>query len=86
MALYTIHPYLARPTFSPPGRFLHHPQTVAISDISTKTIYYTTDGIMPTTSSTPLLGADYGVFQRNQQCDCRFERLRTDSPRTQELT
>ena len=37
-ALYTVHPYLARPTFGPPAGFGTTPQTVAISDISTKTI------------------------------------------------
>jgi len=48
---YTIHPYLARPTFSPPGGSYATAQTVTISDVSTKTIYYTTDGSTPTTSS-----------------------------------
>ncbi len=55
-ATYTIHPYLAKPTFSPPAGSYTTPQSVTISDISTKTIYYTTDGSVPTTSSTPYSG------------------------------
>lgn len=55
-ALNTIHPYLARPTFSPPAGSYTTPQTVAISDISIQTIYYTTDGTRPITSSTPYSG------------------------------
>ncbi|HTA85626.1 MAG TPA: chitobiase/beta-hexosaminidase C-terminal domain-containing protein [Silvibacterium sp.] len=44
-----FHPYLAKPTFSPPAGSNTTPQSVTISDISTKTIYYTTDGSVPTT-------------------------------------
>ncbi|HTD55287.1 MAG TPA: chitobiase/beta-hexosaminidase C-terminal domain-containing protein, partial [Silvibacterium sp.] len=50
-AVYTIRPVLARPVFTPAAGSYTTPQTVTISDISTKTIYYTTDGSMPTTSS-----------------------------------
>jgi len=55
-AVYTIHPYLAKPTFSPSAGGYTTPQTVAISDISTNTIYYTTDGNMPTTASLQYAG------------------------------
>ena len=51
-AVYTIQPVLARPSFTPPAGSYTTPQTVTISDVSTKTIYYTTDGSMPITSST----------------------------------
>ena len=49
---YTIHPTLARPTFSPPGGSYTGTQPVTLSDVSAGvTIYYTTDGSTPTTSS-----------------------------------
>ncbi|MBV8675454.1 MAG: chitobiase/beta-hexosaminidase C-terminal domain-containing protein [Acidobacteriaceae bacterium] len=51
-AVYTIDPVLARPTFSVASGTYASPQTVAISDVSIHaTIYYTTDGSTPTTSS-----------------------------------
>jgi hypothetical protein len=55
-ATYTIHPTLAKPTFSPVAGTYTTSQTVTISDISTNTIYYTTNGTTPTTSSTPYTG------------------------------
>ena len=54
--VYTIHPTLARPTFSIPSGTYSSAQTVTISDISTKTIYYTIDGSIPTTSSLQYTG------------------------------
>ena len=50
--VYTIHPYVARPTFSPaPGTYTTT-QSVSLSNVSTGAkIYYTTDGSTPTTSS-----------------------------------
>ena len=49
---YTIHPSLTRPSFSPPGGSYTGTQTVTVSDVSRGvTIYYTTDGGTPTTSS-----------------------------------
>src|SRR5277367_2704015 len=54
--VYTIHPGLITPTFSPVAGTYTTSQSVTISDISTKTIYYTTDGSVPTTSSTPYSG------------------------------
>jgi Chitobiase/beta-hexosaminidase C-terminal domain/Fn3 associated len=50
-ATYIIAPPLARPVFSPPAGSYTTPQMVAISDTSRCTIYYTTDGSTPTTSS-----------------------------------
>ena len=55
-AVYTIHPTLARPTFTPAAGTYTSPQSVTISDFSTKTIYYTTDGSVPTTSSAQYSG------------------------------
>jgi hypothetical protein len=47
-------PPAALPTFSPPGGSYTLPQLVSIADTSPGvTIYYTTDGSTPTTSSTP---------------------------------
>jgi len=54
--VYTIHPTLAKPIFSPVAGSYTTSQTVTISDVSTTTIYYTTDGSVPTTSSTPYSG------------------------------
>jgi len=54
--VYTIHPGVITPTFSPVAGTYATSQSVTISDISTKTIYYTTDGSVPTTSSTPYSG------------------------------
>jgi hypothetical protein len=54
--VYTIHPGVITPTFSPVAGTYTTSQSVTISDISTKTIYYTTDGSVPTTSSTPYSG------------------------------
>jgi hypothetical protein len=56
-AVYKITPTEARPTFSLPWGTYTTPQTVSISGNSNKvTIYYTTDGSTPTTSSTLYTG------------------------------
>ncbi len=58
-AIYTINlPPAATPTFSVPAGTYSSAQTVAISDTTTDaTIYYTTNGTTPTTSSTIYNGA-----------------------------
>jgi len=51
-AVYTIEPLTAAPKFSPKAGSYSAAQTVSISDAtSDATIYYTTDGTAPTTSS-----------------------------------
>jgi Chitobiase/beta-hexosaminidase C-terminal domain len=55
-ATYTIAPVLARPTFSPAGGTYTTPQTVTIDHQSVVSVYYTTDGSMPTTSSMKYTG------------------------------
>jgi Chitobiase/beta-hexosaminidase C-terminal domain/Bacterial lectin len=55
---YTITPTLPTPTFSPAAGTYSSAQTVTISDGSSgATIYYTTNGTTPTTSSTQYTGA-----------------------------
>jgi len=57
-AAYTISPPVANPTFSPAAGTYATTQTVSISDITSgATIYYTTNGTTPTTSSTKYTGA-----------------------------
>jgi hypothetical protein len=52
-ATYAVYPLAATPTFNPVGGIYTAAQTVAISDTTPDaTIYYTTNGSMPTTSST----------------------------------
>jgi len=56
-AAYAIAPVLAAPTFSPVGGTYSTPQTVTISDLTPGvTIYFTTNGTTPTTSSTIYTG------------------------------
>jgi LysM repeat protein len=56
-ATYTIAPVLPTPTFSVPAGTYTSTQTVSISDATqSATIYYTTDGSAPTTSSTLYTG------------------------------
>ena len=57
-ATYTINPVLPPPVFSIPAGTYSSAQTVSISDsTSGATIYYTTNGTTPTTSSTKYSGA-----------------------------
>jgi hypothetical protein len=57
-AAYTIAPVLPTPTFSPAGGTYTTSQSVTIGDsTSGTTIYYTTNGATPTTSSTKYTGA-----------------------------
>jgi hypothetical protein len=64
-AVYTIASGVAAPVFSPsPGTFTS-PQTVTITDTTAgATIYYTTNGTAPTTSSTVYMGA---IWQSSTQ-------------------
>jgi len=53
VAAYTISPVLPKPAFSPVGGTYTTPQSVTITDSTAgATIYYTTNGTAPTTSST----------------------------------
>jgi hypothetical protein len=57
-AAYTIAPALPAPAFSPAAGTYTGPQSVTISDATAgSTIYYTTNGTTPTTSSTMYTGA-----------------------------
>ena len=61
-AAYTINvPVVATPTFSPAAGTYTSAQSVTISDATSgATIYYTTNGTTPTTSSTSVHRPDYG--------------------------
>ena len=59
-AAYTISPVLSTPTFLPIAGNYTTSQTVTISAASGTTIYYTTNGTTPTTSSPSLRRAHYG--------------------------
>ncbi len=60
-ATYTITPTVATPAFSLAAGTYTSAQSVSISDATSgATIYYTTNGTTPTTSSTQYTGPDYG--------------------------
>ena len=67
-ATYTINlllPTVSTPTFSPAGGTYTSAQSVAISDATSgATIYYTTNGTMPTTSSTEYSGPSRSARRR----------------------
>ena len=79
-ATYTIAPVLPTPTFAPAAGTYTTSQSVTISDASGVTIYYTTNGTTPTTSSTKYTGAITVSATETLGGDCCRERAIPTAP------